>query len=139
MSDHSSDVDVGKICSALEVDYYECHVCWSRQMFGPDSSSSLTIEELRSITEFEAKFAIVKEGRDKDSIALELSDTRELFSKSLVANRSLRSGDTLRRCDIGYKKPGGGMDLGNIDKIVGKRLKVNLVKDELITMDCLDD
>ena len=139
LSDHSSDGDVGKICGVLGFDFYECHVCWSRDMFGPDTSSSLTIEELRSVADFLEKYTLMKSGQDKDSIALELSKTRQLFGKRLVANLDLERGTILKNSDIGFKKPGGGMDLRDLSTVIGRRLKVSLFKDDPIVREVLDD
>ena len=62
------------------------------------------------------------------------SENRVKMRKSLVFNSDLKQGDIITFQDIGIKRPGSGMSPKEFENIVGKRLKTNVSKDELINL-----
>lgn len=104
-------------------------------MFGPDTSSSLTVEQLYEICSFRDKFFEMKNESDKDSIALDLSQTKELFGRSLVASRNLEKGEIIDESCIVYKKPGGGLSLDQKSDILNRRLLKDIAFDEPFKVD----
>jgi len=46
LSDHSGTIWPGIAAAALQAHMVEVHICWDKRSFGPDISSSLTIDEL---------------------------------------------------------------------------------------------
>ena len=55
---------------------------------------------------------------------------RENLSKSLVASRSLKIGEKIKRNDILIKSPGQGLSPQKLNELVGKRLKRNVGEEE---------
>lgn len=134
LSDHSGDVDIGLLAASMQLDYYEAHICWSKMMFGPDVSSSLTVSDFQRLSNFNKKVAQVMQKVSKDKIAEELSDTRTLFSKSLVAASTLEPGTVLTIDEINYKKPGGGLGWQSLGQLLGKQVIRRVEKDQPFKM-----
>ena len=105
----------------------------SRHSFGPDVPASVTPDELRLLVE---GVRFVERARanpvDKDAVAVELSATRSVFTKSVVAARDLPAGTVLRAEHLAVKKPGGGIPPDRLEELVGSRVRVDLPADALI-------
>lgn len=130
LSDHSGDLDVALVSAARQFEYYEAHICWSKMMFGPDTSSSLTVNDFEKLAKFNVKVSKLSTFFSKDIIADSLRDMKQLFGRSLVASVSLPAGSLLQEGHIAFKKPGGGLSWQHMDNLVGRRLINKIEKDE---------
>ncbi len=111
LSDHSAVPETGIAAAALGANMVEVHIVFSKDCFGPDTSSSLTREGLeRLVNGIRHVERIVFNTVDKDRMAEETADLRRLFSKSIVAARDLEAGAVLTEADIAFKKPGTGIN-----------------------------
>ncbi|MGH2454272.1 MAG: N-acetylneuraminate synthase family protein [bacterium] len=123
-SDHSGTIYPGLAAAALGIDVLEVHVTLSRQMFGPDGSSALTLPEVRQLVEGVRLIERMKASPvDKDALALELDAMRQIFGKSLVAGSDLAAGTVLRPDHLEAKKPGRGISASRMGELVGRRLR----------------
>ena len=75
---------------------------------------------------------------DKNAVAEELKPTRDIFRKSIVYLKDLKKGSVIGRKDIGFKKPGTGVDPSQINKVLGKKLKIDVITDDLLYMKNLE-
>lgn len=139
LSDHSGTVFPGLAAATLGISALEVHITFSRQMFGPDVSSSLTPDEVRTLVE---GIRFIERMRshpvDKDAMAAELAPMRRLFTKSLVARQALPEGTVLREDHLTLKKPGTGMPASRLSAVVNRRLRHSLAADALLTEDDLE-
>ncbi len=134
LSDHSGYIYPGLAAAAIGVEMVEVHVTFSREMFGPDVKASLTIAELKQLAEGIRFIEKIKTNPvDKDIIAKDKSNLRQLFGKSIVANADLPKGKIITKEDITLKKPGKGLGVEYLDTIIGKRLKKPFKKDEFLS------
>lgn len=118
---------------ALGASIIETHVTFDRSMFGPDTKSSLTFTELKSlVAELELVAEINRQPLDKDRMADQLSETRAKFRKSVVAARELKKGAVLSLTDLAYKKPGDGLPVAQHAQLLGKTLLRDLQRDDVI-------
>ena len=140
LSDHSGVVFPAIFAIAKGADLVEAHITLDRRMFGPDVSSSLTVEE----------FALVRAARDafqrmeahpvdKDAMALALADMRQLFQKSAAVVRPLAEGTVLTREMLTAKKPAKGIPASEIDSLIGKRLKRSVSPERILNWDDIHD
>ncbi len=60
------------------------------------------------------------------------------MGKQLVAARDLPAGHALRPEDIAIKSPGGGLEPYELDKVVGRTIRVALQQDQAISFDILN-
>jgi N-acetylneuraminate synthase len=139
-SDHSGDVYAGLAAATLGAQVLEVHVTLSKRAFGPDVSSSLTPEQLASlVTGVRAISTARNSPVDKNSLARELEPVRALFSRSLVATRDLAAGTTLSEEDLMAKKPGTGIPADQLTTVIGRSLRIDVARDDLLTWDALSE
>jgi N-acetylneuraminate synthase len=133
LSDHSGTIYAGLAAAALGCDVLEVHIVFSRECFGPDTSSSVTSSELKQLVE---GIRFVEKARahpvDKDAAANDLADLRRMFGKSLCASRDLAAGARLTEADIALKKPGTGIPAARLREALGRRLKRAVAVDTLL-------
>jgi N-acetylneuraminate synthase len=124
LSDHSGNLLAGIAAAVYGADIIESHVVLSRDCFGPDVTSSITIQELRRLVDgagFMKKLA--DNPVDKDHIYNEIIETRKLFTKSIAYAESLPSGTVLEEKHIKFVKPGEGIPPERMDEVIGRVLK----------------
>lgn len=133
ISDHSGTIYPALSAAALGARVTEVHISLDRQSALPDVTSSVTISELKQLTDgirFIEKMLSCP--IDKDYIAEEMKPMRRLFTKSVVAKMDLEAGTVLEAGHLITKKPGSGIPAENLSKLIGKRLKRPVDKDELL-------
>ena len=54
-----------------------------------------------------------------------LYKNRILFSKSLTLKQNKKKNEVVKLSDLTMKKPGNGLKLKDIKKVIGKKLKIN--------------
>ena len=133
LSDHSGTIYPGLAAATLGSDILEIHVTFSREMFGPDVSSSLTFEELHQLIEgcrFIAKMN--QHPIDKNQLAGDLTPMRDLFTKSVVARFPLPAGTVLQKPHLALKKPGTGIPASQLQALIGRSLRRPVEADQLL-------
>ena len=140
LSEHSGKIYTGLAAASLGVDMIEVHVTFSRQMFGPDVIVSLTPAELRQLTDG-VKFiqTALAHPVEKDARAGEMVEMRNLFSKSLVARRNLRAGQTLQREEVTARKPGTGIPAARITEFLGRTLRRDVPAETFLAPEDFED
>lgn len=139
LSDHSGTIFPSLAAVTLGATVIEVHVTTSRQSFGPDVSSSVTIDELTQIVAGTRFVTTMREHPvDKDRAATERGALRSMFTRSLVARRPLTAGQVLTAGDVVAKKPGGGVPPSALSTLVGRRLRRAVPSDEPVTADDLE-
>jgi N,N'-diacetyllegionaminate synthase len=134
LSDHSGTIWPGLAGAAIGMDVLEVHVAFSRQMFGPDVSSSVTFEELGTLIEgIRYTERMLANPVDKDAMANRLADYRRLFFKSVVAAVDLAAGTTLLREQLCIRKPGTGIPAAQLEDVIGRRLRNDVARDHVLT------
>ena len=126
-SDHSASVATGIAATALGAEILEFHVVLNREQFGPDVTSSLTIDETTELVKGIAKISeALKNPIDKNDNSA-FSELKNIFEKSLAVNKNLEEGHTLTFDDLEGKKPKGyGIDASKFMKVIGKKLNKGL-------------
>jgi N-acetylneuraminate synthase len=140
LSDHSGRIYTAVIAMARGADLIEAHITLDKRMFGPDTSSSLTVEEFAMLNESrKAQAAIDAHPVNKDVMAAELKEMRSLFQKSAAVVRPLPAGTVLTRDMLTAKKPGTGIPAQEIEKLAGKRLARAVQPDRILTWSDIDE
>jgi N,N'-diacetyllegionaminate synthase len=124
LSDHSGSIIPTIIAASQNIARMsEVHVCFSRDAFGPDTSSSLTLSELAYLQEALNDIEVVLNNSvDKDKSAESLVHMKSLFGRSMFAASSLPVGHILSESDIVFRKPGFFLNADNISSFIGKTL-----------------
>ncbi len=133
LSDHSGTIFSGLAAAALGIDVLEVHVTMSREMFGPDVPASLTTAELSQLVE---GIRFIETMRcnpvDKNKIATEVAQLRELFTKSVVAQLDLPAGTVLQSSHLAVKKPGTGIPANRLPELLGRTLCYSVKANQLL-------
>jgi len=136
LSDHSGTIWPGIATIMRGFDLVEAHLTLDRRMFGPDTTSSLTIAEFRRLSEARSSIWTMDANPiDKDSMARELSTMRSTFTKSVAPSRELSAGTVLTAEMLTMKKPGGGIPESDLPRLVGKRLRRSVNELRILTWD----
>jgi len=139
LSDHSGTIYPSLAAATIGIQVLEVHITFSREMFGPDVPASITTDELRHLVEgirFIEK--MMANPVDKEAMAQDAKELRNMFTKSIVARRNLKAGTILTNDDVTLKKPGTGIPAASLPEIVGRRLKRSIAADKLISEEDFD-
>ena len=138
LSDHSGVIFPSLFAMAMGASLIEAHVTFHRSMFGPDVASSLTLDELKILVDGSEAIEVLRANPvDKNVIAEDLQDMKELFEKSVGISRDLKKGTRLSKEMIKGLKPGTGIRIEDIQKVVGKKLTRDMKKNSILTWDDL--
>jgi N-acetylneuraminate synthase len=131
LSDHTGSPHAALAAAALGADVVEVHVALSRWAFGPDVSSSLTVEQLaetvRGIRFVDATRA---HPVDKDAEAASMAELRATFGRSVVAEQDLPAGTVLDATHLACKKPAGGLPPAALAALLGRTLARDVARDQ---------
>ena len=94
LSDHSGKLSPSLYCIFNSFDILEVHVKESNsKQINPDSSSSVSFEELEFLCKMRDELLILKKYKiNKNLIAKKLSKTKKLFTKSISLKKSVKRG-----------------------------------------------
>lgn len=130
ISDHSAKIYPAVAAATLGAEIVEVHVTLSRDMFGPDVSASVTVDEFRQLVEG-VRFVetMRRHPVDKAVPSEAAAPLRSIFMKSVVASRDLAAGATLTLADLTSKKPGTGIPASRLHELPGRRLRHAIARD----------
>lgn len=66
------------------------------------------------------------------------SSSRRQARRSIVAVRDIRNGETITADDLTFKRPGTGIYPSEIDNVIGKTAKIDILEDTLLDFDMLE-
>ncbi len=132
-SDHSLGNAASLAAVAMGAKVIEKHVTISKKMIGPDHSSSSSIKEFYSLVKQIRELEKMLGGSKKRLLTSE-KNTRNMSRKSIVANKDLMRGKSLKSSDFVFKRPGTGISPMNLKSIIGMKLKKNIYANNLILM-----
>ena len=130
ISDHSGNINSIISSIAMGANIIEFHVVIDRNFFGPDSKSSITFDELKLITNFNKDFFEISKSKIKKERTKKISQMRKLFNKSINLNRDLKKGEKITLNYLKDVKPNIGVPANDLEKILGKKIKKNLMKNK---------
>jgi N,N'-diacetyllegionaminate synthase len=137
-SDHSAKTETCIAAVALGAEIIEFHVVFDRDMFGPDSKSSLTISETKSLVAAVRNIAKALQHPIDKSNTSEFNSLKQIFEKSLSVNKDLPKNHTISFADLEAKKPKNhGILAGKFQDVIGKKLKFDKKKWDFLNDDDL--
>lgn len=126
-SDHSAKTATCIAAVALGASILEFHVVFDRQLFGPDSKSSLTLAETKDLVEAVRNIATAFSNPIDKNDTAEFSALKQIFEKSLAVNKDLPKNHILTFDDLESKKPKGyGIDARRFQEVIGKALNKDM-------------
>jgi N,N'-diacetyllegionaminate synthase len=139
LSDHSGTVFPGLAALARGANLIEVHIIFDKRMFGPDVTSSVTIEEVKLLSDARKAFhEMDRHPVDKDVIAARMTETRAYFGKSLAPTRHLSAGTKIGEDMLTEKKPGTGIPVSEKNKLIGSRFIREVGPEHLLKWEDID-
>lgn len=133
LSDHSGFIYPSLAAVTLGAKLVEVHTVFSKECFGPDTKSSVTISELKNLVQ---GIRFIEQGLcssvDKNNSAANRIETKQLFSRSAFYNKNMTAGTVLQREDFSFKKPGGGINYEDALPLIGKTLNQDKSFDDYV-------
>lgn len=130
-SDHTMDIGASSWAVAAGACVIEKHLTLDRLMRGPDHRASIDACTLgvmiRKIRELEMALG----NGIKQPMPSELQN-KLLMQKSLVARRSIASGEAIQAEDLTSKRPGSGISPRRFDEVIGKRAAKDIPKNGIL-------
>lgn len=142
-SDHTLGIKVPLMAVSLGAAMIEKHFTLDKNLPGPDHSASATPDEMLSLVKRIRSGDLEKPTEEilgsflKEPTEVEL-ENKKIVRKSLIADRDILKGEKISLNDIIIKRPGSGIDPKYLDKICGKKVLVDIKKDDLIEWKNLD-
>ena len=133
-SDHSAKIGTCIAATAVGAEILEFHAVFDRRSFGPDSSSSLEIDEIAQLVKAVKKIreALEKPVNKKENS--QFAHLKNIFEKSLAVNKNLPAGHVLIFEDLEAKKPKGfGIEASRFEEVIGKPLSTDLKQWDFLT------
>ena len=133
LSDHSGTVFPGLAAMAQGANFLELHVTFDKKMFGPDTSSSILIDELKLICQARDAFNILANNPiNKNEFSEKLKDTKNLFTKSLSLINNQKKNTIIEEDMLTLKKPGTGIKFSEKKYVLGKKLLRDKSSNEIL-------
>lgn len=138
LSEHTGKIFAGLAAAALGAEVLEFHAVFDRRIFGPDSQSSLEIDEIKQLVEgiraIETSFDNPVDKTDNS----QYGQLKKIFEKSLAVSQDMPSGSIITFDSLEAKKPATyGIPASDFRKIIGKKLKVAKNKFEFLNYEDL--
>ncbi len=133
-SDHSSKLETSIAAVTLGAEIIEFHAVFNKEMFGPDVSSSLTIEEIKVLTKAIRNIEIATVNPINKSDNTSYKTLKTIFEKSLAVNKDLNAGHIITFSDLEAKKPANkGVSATNFKDVIGKTIIRDMKQWEFLT------
>lgn len=138
LSDHTTDLVASTIAAFLGAEYIERHVTFSRDMYGSDASTALTLGEIDDLVN-DIKVAGVLKDYDvnKTIMSSSLSEMKSIFEKGLYYSKNLPAGHELTEEDFALKKPKSALEPKAMYGLIGRNLKTDVAYNDEILLDHL--
>ncbi len=136
LSDHTVSNLASSLATALGACAIEKHFKLDETDCGPDSSFSITPDQLKSlVNECNLSFEASKTNFLKRT---DSEEKNKKFRRSIYFIKNLPKGHILEIGDIKRIRPGYGLDPKYFDKIIGRKLSIDIEKADPVTWQCFE-
>ena len=131
-SDHTPGIEIAIAAVALGACVIEKHLTLDRSLPGPDQAASL------EPAEFGRMISAIRNVEKALGTGIKAPAPCErpnlvVARKSVVAMRDLAKGHQIEAADLGVKRPGDGVPPKMLPFLIGRTLRVDVARDEVIT------
>ncbi len=133
LSDHENGIDAGPLAYMLGARVFEKHFTLNRSWKGTDQSFSLEPSGLKKFIRNINRVPIILGSSSKEFLENEKKPIKKM-AKSIVALKNIKIGTILSENNIGLKSPSGGLPPYHFYKLIGKKAKINILKDQNILL-----
>lgn len=130
-SDHSDDMLTPCIAVSMGSKIIEKHFTLNKKLKGPDHKASFNPKELKEMIENIQKTKLIM-GNSFKKIQPEELEMSKISKKSLYFNKDKTKGSKIVSSDLISLRPGFGINPFFIKSIIGKKLKFNIKKHQIV-------
>ena len=135
-SDHTQGSSAASLAIAFGARCFEKHFTLKKSDKGPDHWFSENKESLSFwVKTIQESFLML--GKSKLFPVKSEIKMRNLARKSIVASENIEKGDKISVKNVCFKRPGTGLEPVKLEKIIGKKTKILIRKNNLIKMNHL--
>jgi N-acetylneuraminate synthase/N,N'-diacetyllegionaminate synthase len=136
LSDHTTDNLSGIVAASLGAVMIEKHFTIDRSLPGVDQGISMEPHELAALKEATVNVqSILGDGMKRVQASEEIA--KRSARRSLIARVDIESGTALSPDMISLKRPGTGISPTELERIVGKTTKTNILAEQVITWEMI--
>ena len=135
-SDHSLGLPIPFASVAIGAVVLEKHFTLDKGLPGWDHEISADPIEMKALVK-ESRNIFESLGSFRRTISNAEMEKRKKFRRSIVVNSDLSAGHVLQECDISFKRPGNCIPPNEKYNILGRILKKNIKRDDLLRRDDL--
>jgi sialic acid synthase SpsE len=136
--DHTVDIIPPIVAAARGAKVIEKHITTDRSLKGDDYMVSLEPDEFKLMVKYIRQAEASLGSVIKQPMPCE-KDTREFKRKSIVSKTRIEKGTVINEKHLCCKIPGTGLSPMKIDYVVGKKTKVDIPEDILISAEMIKD
>lgn len=136
-SDHTQGIEIPIAAVALGATIIEKHFTLDRSLPGPDHKASLEPDELSEMVKCIRNVEVAL-GTGVKTPTISEKKNIEAARRSIHTKHHLPKGHIISTSDLIMKRPGTGISPMKLDKIIGKKLAVELPEDSMIEWNHLD-
>lgn len=137
LSDHSEGWHVPIAATALGAEIIEKHFTLSRNLPGVDHAASLDVQQFKKMVCCIREIEEAKGTGEKTIQPDEIENARNM-SRSLMAARRIIAGTLLGEDDITAKRPGTGIPPTEIDKLLGKKVLIDMESEDFFSQEIIE-
>ena len=131
-SDHTLGVNACLMAITMGSQIIEKHFTLNKSWIGADHELSADPKDLKIICDFSKNYKKLL-GKGSIEPSNKEKKMRKFFRKSLVAKRNIEKGDKITIEDVEGRRPGNFLKAENLNKIINKKIKSKILKDELFS------
>lgn len=133
-SDHTEGDAASIAATALGAALIEKHLTLDRSKVGMDNGMATEPDIFNKLVESCRNIQIAMGSMERSLSTKELNQ-RLNMRRSIVSTHNIMKGEVISENDIDYKRPGTGISPDKVNRVLGKRARVNIDADELIMLD----
>ncbi len=130
-SDHTIGISTPVAAVAMGAKILEKHITLDRKMKGTDQAGSLGIEGVQRMVR-DIRLLELSLGRKALFIEPAVSQGKIKLERSIATKRPLKKGEVIQERDLHLLSPGDGMQWSEKHTIIGKKLKREIMENEII-------
>ena len=139
-SDHTlpQEMQILEIATILGSTFIEKHFTLDKKLPGNDHYHAMDKNDLILFNEkLDKLFSIL--GKSKKEPLQSEAISRENARRSLVSNGSIKKGQTITESMLTWKRPGIGIQPFEINKLIGRKSKINIENDTILKWEMFDE
>ncbi len=139
LSDHSGNLNSLISAITMGAKILEFHVTFDKSFFGPDTTSSITFEELKFLSEFNKDYNQIINSKIKNKkISNNIKKLKKIFHKGLALRKDKKIGEKIDLKDLIALKPNIGIPVKQYSSLIGKKLKKNIKKNNFLKREFIE-